>query len=226
MDMSWRQKTSKRLCENIATRRGDLSSWDMISHKRLDFRSMNVVEWSSPNEILDGPTSVGMSSNNDESNGVRTDVLVKVDMEAEIKLTKIWADEDMVELHIEVSDGESKFGNKVYVGHHELNEAVAGLDRFKDQVYGGIYDMRFGEFGPEFASGAFHARLHFQDRGKLFITIAAESDYFDFGKKRVASESTLYLTAEPAQLDDFIRELKAVSDGDSDNARLRALPPR
>jgi hypothetical protein len=146
-------------------------------------------------------------------------------MEAEINLIKIWADADMVEFHIEVSDGESKFGNKVYVGHHHLKDTVAGLNRFKDLVYGGIYDMRFGEFGPEFASGAFHARLHFQDRGKLYITIAAESDYFDFGKKQVRSESTLHLTAQPAQLDDFIRELRAVSDGYSDNATLRAFPP-
>lgn len=146
-------------------------------------------------------------------------------MNAEISLVKIWSDEDMIELSIEVADGTSKFCNKVYVGHRHLKEAVTGLNQFKDQVYGGIYDLRFGEFGPEYASGAFHARLHFQDRGRVYITVSAQSEFFDFGKKNVANESTLYLTAEPSQLDDFIRALRAMSDGYSDDARLNASEP-
>lgn len=147
-------------------------------------------------------------------------------MDAEINLVKLWADEDMLALHIEVSDGKSRFAHDVHVGHLHLKNTLAGLDGFKDQVYGGIYDLRFGEFGPEFASGAFHARLHFQDKGKLHVTVKAESEYFDFGKTHIASQATLYLNAEPAQLDDFLRELRALSDGYSDDARLCALPPQ
>ncbi|HEX8612828.1 MAG TPA: hypothetical protein VF800_16185 [Telluria sp.] len=141
-----------------------------------------------------------------------------------MSFVKMWSDEDMVDLRIEASDGASTFSNEVYVGHRHLKDTVAGLDLFKDQVYGGIYDMRFGKFGPEYASGAFHARLHFQN-GSLYITVSAQSGYFDFGKKHVARESALYLTTEPAQLDEFIRALRAVSDGHSDNATLATFPP-
>lgn len=146
-------------------------------------------------------------------------------MDAKISVDKLWIDDDMVELHIVVSDGTSTFSNKVYAGHRKLKDVVAGLEQFRHQVHGGIYDLRFGQFGPEYASGAFHARLHFQDGGRLYITVVAQSEYIDFGKKHVARESTLYLTTEPAQLDDFVRALRAVSDGHSDNATLDASPP-
>ena len=72
------------------------------------------------------------------------------------------------------------------------NDWVAGrgLDRFKVQVYGGIFDIEFGKFGPEFeqrrASGApalppewSRALVHHRSR--------AESDWRPFGKNEVAS---------------------------------------
>ena len=88
-------------------------------------------------------------------------------MKRGISFTKIWSDEDMIELRIDVSDGASLFSNQVYVGYLHLSEAVSQLDTFRD--HGGLLDMRFGEFGPEYANGAFHARFHFPKPGKLFI---------------------------------------------------------
>lgn len=55
----------------------------------------------------------------------------------------------MVELRIEVCDGTSTFSNKVYVGNQDLCNVVVALNTFKDHIYGGLYDLRFGEFGPE-----------------------------------------------------------------------------
>jgi hypothetical protein len=92
----------------------------------------------------------------------------------------------------------------------------------KDHVYGGIYDIQFGVFGPEYASGAFHARLHFHKLSKIHITVKAQSGFEEFGMKHVASESTLYLISEPILLDNFIAELKALSAGLRDEAKLEA----
>ena len=78
-------------------------------------------------------------------------------------------------------------------------------------MYGGIYDIRLGSFGPEYASGTFHARLHFQKLSKIHITVKAQSGFEEFGMKHVASEATLYLVSEPIPLDNFITELKALS---------------
>lgn len=144
---------------------------------------------------------------------------------AGIGITRIWSDEDMAELDIQVRDGTSLFSNRVYVDHQHLRNVVSGLEKFKGHIYGGIYDLRFGSFGPEYAAGALDARLHFQDRGRIFITVRAQTEFIEFGKKRVASEATLHLISVPAQLDEFIRALRAVSEGYSDTAELAAQSP-
>lgn len=142
---------------------------------------------------------------------------------AGISFTKTWSDDDMVELRIEVSDGRSSFSNDVYVGHAQLGTIVAELDTFKTHIYGGLYDLRFGEFGPEYASGAFHARLHFQERGLLYLTVKSQSEFNDFGKKNVASAATLFLKTEPALFDNFIRAVANLSNGTEESAHLEAI---
>lgn len=140
-----------------------------------------------------------------------------------IRILKVWFDDDMLELQIDVSDGVSSFANRVYVGHSQFADTVARLDGFSDRLYGGLFDLRFGEFGPEYASGAFHARLHFPEPGRLHITSRQESEYRNFAKKTVASRATLYLRSEPVLLDRFLVELKGVSAGTRDGAWLEAV---
>ncbi len=144
-------------------------------------------------------------------------------MKPGIHISKIWLDDDVIELRIAVSDGSSLFSNRVYVGHSALAEAVAGLDLFKDQLHGGLHDLRFGELGPEWANGAFHARFHFPSPGRLYVTCEQESDFEKFGTKTVASRAKMYLKSEPALLDRFVAELQAVSSGASEEARLEAI---
>ena len=144
-------------------------------------------------------------------------------MQPAIHMTKIWFDEDMVELKIDVSDGISLFSNKVYVAHQTLNDVVSDLGRFREHVHGGLLDIRFGEFGPEYASGAFHARLHFLRPGKLYITCRMESEFAEFSIKNVASNATLYLKTEPGLLDNFISELKALNAKMQEDATLEAI---
>jgi hypothetical protein len=129
----------------------------------------------------------------------------------------------MMELCIEACDGTSTFSNKVYVGPQQLRDVIAELDTFKDHIYGGLYDLRFGEFGPEYASGAFHARLHFHDRGKVLVSVHMQSEYSDFGRKSVASEANLYLISEPSLLDSFIQSLHAINEGHREDAELEGI---
>ena len=82
-------------------------------------------------------------------------------MTSYIAIKKLWSDNDMVEFEITTSDKSSQFCVKAYAGHEALELLIAELDRFKAKVPGGIYDMEFGKFGPEFGNGAFQARLHF-----------------------------------------------------------------
>ena len=144
-------------------------------------------------------------------------------MKPNVHMTKVWFDDDMVELKIDVSDGTSIFSTKVYVGYDPLDQVVRGLDVFKTRIHGGLFDLRFGEFGPEWGSGAFHARFHFAKPGRLFITCKLQSDFANFGEKNVASEATLYLQTEPVLLDNFVAELKSLNAKKTDEAQLEAI---
>ena len=140
-----------------------------------------------------------------------------------IRLSRIWSDDDVVELKVDVSDGTSRFVNQVYVGHSNLAEIIAGLDTFKDHLHGGTQDVQFGKNGPEYANGAFHARLHFALPGRLHISTRQESDFVEFGEKTVASSASLHVVSEPALLDRFIRELRSLASTDDSEAFLEAL---
>jgi hypothetical protein len=144
-------------------------------------------------------------------------------MKPGISFTKIWSDDDAVELRIQVSDAQSVFVNEVYVGHQELADLVVNLNRFKTHVHGGIHDIAFGSFGPEYANGAFHARLHFQDRGIVFVAVRSQCSFEEFGKKNVASEATLHVKTEPALLDNFVEEIKGMCEGERDEAALEGI---
>jgi hypothetical protein len=140
-----------------------------------------------------------------------------------IRVSSVWSDQDVVELEIEVSDGTSLFCNRVYVGHSGLAQTVLDLGAFKRQVHGGLLDVRFGEFGPEYANGAFHARFHFPKPGRLYITVAQESGFGEFSKKTVASAATLHIRSEPALLDRFVEELRRLSGTEGQTAYLEAV---
>ena len=131
----------------------------------------------------------------------------------------------MVELTISITDGKSLFQSDVYVGHQTMAETIKDLSVFKDHVYGGLYDLRFGEFGPEYASGALHARFEFHrsGNGKLSITAKAESDWDDFTHTKVASNATLYLKTEPALFDNWLKELNGLKDGSINEAILECI---
>ena len=140
-----------------------------------------------------------------------------------ITLVKIWSDVDVIEARITTSDGTSSFTSEVYIGYPSLEEAVTDLTRFNEHVHGGLLDLRFGEFGPEYAGGAFHARLHFPKPGRLYVTCRQQSGFDDFTLTKVASEATLYLKTEAALLDRFIEELRDVSTQKQDEAYLEAI---
>jgi hypothetical protein len=98
-------------------------------------------------------------------------------MKPGIHISKIYFDEDMIELRIGISNGTSFFSNQVYVGHRAFEEVISSMSIFRDHIHGGLLDVQFGEFGPEYANGAFHARFHFHSPGSLYVSCKQESDF-------------------------------------------------
>jgi hypothetical protein len=144
-------------------------------------------------------------------------------MKRGIGITKIWFDEDLIEMKVRVCDGRSLFSTNVYVGYQQLDDTISGLDAFKEHVHGGLFNVEWGEFGPEYSNGAFRARFHFARPGKLYITCRLQSDFKEFSVNQVASEATLYLRTEPALLDNFILELKRITADESKEAWLETI---
>ncbi|MFC4727216.1 hypothetical protein [Coralloluteibacterium thermophilus] len=135
-------------------------------------------------------------------------------------MTKIWSDEGLVELRILVTNEESSFSNTVYVGEAVLREMAGELLVFRNHVDGEIKDIRLGEFGPEYANGAFHARFHFRAPGKIFIATHQQSEFSAFSMGEVAGEAKMYLVSEPVLLDNFISALKRLASGADEQATL------
>lgn len=144
-------------------------------------------------------------------------------MESGIYLENIWFDDNAIELKVTADDGKSRFSSNVYIGYKEMENLVKELNTFKNHIHGGIFDIELGAWGPEYANGAFHGRLHFYDRGKINISVSMQSDFFDFGSKNVASEAKLYLVSEPALLDNFINQLRLIDKETGNRAVLECL---
>lgn len=140
-----------------------------------------------------------------------------------ILISKIWFDVDIAELQIRVSDGTSSFTNEIYVAHDTIEEAVSSLRLFRNHLHGGLLNLQFGEFGPEFAKGAFHARFHFLLPGRLFVTCKQESGFEKFANKKVAGKATLYVKSEPVLLDRFITEMERLATSMSAEAELEGI---
>jgi hypothetical protein len=142
-----------------------------------------------------------------------------------LNFRKVWEDNDMSEIVIRAHDEDNTFVIRVYAGHEQIKEVFAQLDAFKKQIHGGIIDVTFGSFGPEYAYGAFLGRFHFasDQRGLILISLRMQSTYFDFGRKNVASEAEMYLTTEPALLDDFIRSFSHLDEGNNTESELECV---
>jgi len=141
-------------------------------------------------------------------------------MDSNISLQKIWFDDSMEEFKVSVSNGTSLFSCEIYTDLNFVNELASELNSFREHIYGGIYDIEMGEFGPEYGSGAFKARLHFNETGKLCISTQQQSEFFDFSRRKESHEAKFYLRTEPILLDNFITELKTLASGSSDTAKL------
>ena len=144
-------------------------------------------------------------------------------MQKGISITLIWSDEDLIELRMVVEDGHSRFSNTVYTSQAVLQNLAKELTIFRDHIHGGIKDMRLGEFGPEYANGAFHARLHFRSPGKLYVSTHQQSEFTDFSIGQVASEAKMFLASEPVLLDNFLPELLGLASGTRTDAALECV---
>lgn len=131
-------------------------------------------------------------------------------MDPRIVVTRQWSDQDVALLGFEVCDGRSVFVNTAYASLDWGAETAGNLRKFSDQIYGGLYNLDVGEGGPEYAAGAFRARLHYFKPTQLLISVDQQGEFFPFKNGQVATRARMFLRTEPALLDRFIAELPSL----------------
>src|ERR1044072_6110552 len=114
-------------------------------------------------------------------------------MQARISVTRLWSDDDVVELAFEVCDGVSIHTNRVYVARDWGAVSATALRPFGTQIHGGLFDLEGGGGGSGYALGHFWARFHHCTPREILIETSQQGDFFRFKDRRVATEATTFL---------------------------------
>ena len=140
-----------------------------------------------------------------------------------IEVKQLWADEDLVELELRVSDGESVFANRVHSWPAHLAQVATAVASFDDPSRTDELEIRFGSPDLEYAIGTFWGRFRYFAPGRLLVTCVQEREFREFGSLNLANSATTHLRSEPALLQRFATELRALAAGMDDEAFLEAI---
>ncbi|MBH5330317.1 hypothetical protein H9Q10_11650 [Eikenella sp. S3360] len=141
-----------------------------------------------------------------------------------IRFRQIINDYDLLEWEIIASNHQSTFRTKIYTGKENCISILNDLRDLSKQL-DGIYDLRLGGLGEEYAGGAFTARLHFSENhhSRLFIKVYLETEYFKFKSRMVSSMATMYFVTEPILFDTFITQFSGILNETREDAILPCI---
>jgi hypothetical protein len=149
-------------------------------------------------------------------------IKIEGSMQEGIRFSIIGSDEDLIELEINVCDGNSFFSNSVYISHEPIENLIFVLKKFKYPEYRDTYSFVFGAFGNGYAGGAIKVALKFEEIGFIFISTNLESEFETLCEEKVASQATFHLVSDEAMLVTFVAELVALESRARSDATLRA----
>ena len=140
-----------------------------------------------------------------------------------LRLSRVWRDNDMDELRVAVEGPDTGFAVTAYVGRTDFDNALKELRSFAKAIHGGLCDVRFGDFGTEYANGAVHFRFHWVE-GQIFLTCRLQTRFDKFGRKELADEALIHVRTEAALYDAFLAELRPFVERKRDEVALELVP--
>jgi hypothetical protein len=138
-------------------------------------------------------------------------------MEVGFQLERIYRDSDVVEIRVSAWNGTFGGVSDVYVGVGRLGEVAAGLHGFPSTVTDNR-EFTLGAFGSEFAGGGVSMRFYCRDAS---AHVMVESRIESSWAAGLPQSVVLLLPTEPAAIDLFVEELRAVESNQIAVARLR-----
>lgn len=127
-----------------------------------------------------------------------------------------WHDEDVLQVRISGSNGEFAGTTDAYVAIGGLAAAADKLSGFPTTVTD-ARNVQFGNFGNEWAGGAVALSFKCMDStGNVEVDARFESDCQTQGDQ----EAVLKVRVEPASIDEFVKELRALEATREGVARL------
>lgn len=139
---------------------------------------------------------------------------------ARIEIKTERSDPGLLWVGVRIEDATLSFDTQLYAGDIDLGVQVDALEQFRGLIAGGEHALRLGAFGPEYAAGALHAHFAFRERGRLYVTVHAQTGFVEHGGRQVANEVTMHMLSEPVLLDEFVRSMAMIAAGTTDAAVL------
>ena len=139
-----------------------------------------------------------------------------------LRISRVWYDDDMDELRVAIEGPDTGFAALAYVGRRDLTAAVRDLRLFARAIHGGLCEVRFGDFGSEYANGAVHIRLQWVD-DRIYLTCRLQAEFDQFAKNEVADEATIHVRTEPALYDAFLAEFGLLAERKRDEVALELV---
>lgn len=142
-------------------------------------------------------------------------------MNAGLRVSYLWHDVDVLELCVVAENASFRGTADVYVGTGELLEAAATLSGFP-QNHLDKRQITFGAFGKQSAGGAANLSFYCRDlAGHATCRAIIESAY---GDQEVAGSATVCVEFDPASLDEFLMQFKAVETEHQGCAFMKIRP--
>jgi hypothetical protein len=121
----------------------------------------------------------------------------------------IWFDQDLVEIIVRCSNGYFAGTAEIYVSHDQLSELADALHGFPSSV-SDIRNIELGTFNPDHADGGLKMRVYCTNSsGNASADIKVRGD----GCKKLGEVESvaLRMRIEPAAIDSFVQQLKAMN---------------
>jgi len=129
-------------------------------------------------------------------------------MDQVIRLSYSYHDIDAVEIHASAWNGNFGGSTLLWVAQGQLAEIADAISGFPANV-GDIREVTLGAFGPQFAGGAMSLSFSCIDlAGHCNVMIIIEAE---FGKSSATERAEILGRFEPAAVDRFVEELRALN---------------
>lgn len=121
-----------------------------------------------------------------------------------------------------LSDDQCSFNVSMYIAHSSIAALKKQLSDFDVLQCDHDVEFQLGNFDVNVAGGGIRVKISPREKGRIFLKIFAQSEWFEFNGESVKKVSSMYLVTEPVLIDHFISSLNSLHRYETDISILEA----